>query len=374
MSNFLKSGNAYFVNGVVPEDSFEFLPPGTYALKEKKPNGPLYFEAIDDFKMPDKMFGDVSKNTDRILNTFLDRPDATGVMLTGEKGSGKSFLAKNLAAQAAKLHKIPTILINQPWCGETFNTFIQSIKQPMILIFDEFEKVYDRDDQSELLTLLNGVYPSKKLFIFTCNDVHKVSEYMHNRPGRLYYLIEYDGLNSDFIIEYCQYKLKPELQHHINSICSFSNLFSKFNFDMLQALVEEMNRYNEPPDEAIRLLNIKPQVTNNVDEFIPALYINGRRLDSRNLHDNWTGNPLSQNILILAKIEIRDGIIVEDLLVANKDNIGWNSILFELADLKKVDYKTGEFTFEAIKFGCELRLNLKRQQEPIYNFFDKLAL
>ena len=35
-------------------------------------------------------------------------------------------------------------------------------------------------------------------------------------------------------------------------------MFGEFNFDMLKALVEDMNRYDEAPDETIKILNTKP--------------------------------------------------------------------------------------------------------------------
>ncbi len=37
------------------------------------------------------------------------------------------------------------------------------------------------------------------------------------------------------------------------------NSLNEFNFDMLKALVEEMNRYNETPTDALAMLNAKPE-------------------------------------------------------------------------------------------------------------------
>ena len=83
---------------------------------------------------------------ERVLSTFESRPAATGILLEGEKGSGKSMLLKLLSINARKAG-MPTIVINSPFCGDGFNTFIQSISQPAIIAFDEFEKIYNRDDQ-----------------------------------------------------------------------------------------------------------------------------------------------------------------------------------------------------------------------------------
>ena len=61
---------------------------------------------------------------------------------TVEKGSGKTLLAQHTSILAAKEHGIPTIVVNKPWFGDNFNSFIQSISQPLIIFFDEFEKVH----------------------------------------------------------------------------------------------------------------------------------------------------------------------------------------------------------------------------------------
>ena len=77
-----------------------------------------------------------------------------------------------------------------------------------MVLFDEFEKVYDSDEQEEMLTLLDGVFPSKKLFVLTCNDKWRVNQHMRNRPGRIFYMLDFTGLDEDFVVEYCHDNLK----------------------------------------------------------------------------------------------------------------------------------------------------------------------
>ena len=241
MTRFIKNGTSFMVASDESMDVRDMLPPGNYTVKEMPMGGPLYLEHIDDFNRPSKVYGDCLKNTDRVIRTFMDRPNATGVMLTGEKGSGKTLLTKNIAIELAK-QGVPTIVINAPWHGDKFNSFIQTITQPCAILFDEFEKVYDRDEQEAILTLLDGVFPTKKLFLLTCNDKYRVDYHMRNRPGRVYYMMEFKGLDVNFIREYCEDNLKNK--NHIDKVCNFTSLFGQFNFDMLKALVEEMNRYN----------------------------------------------------------------------------------------------------------------------------------
>lgn len=267
MSHFIRKGNTF---RVAPEQAIQIekhLPVGTYSVKHDD-NG-LFLDQIDSFEVKGKIYGDAPARAARIINTFLDRPNSTGVLLSGEKGSGKTLLTKIVSVEAAKLG-IPTLIVNFPYKGDGFNTFIQSIDQPCIVLFDEFEKVYDDDDQTLALTLLDGVYPSKKLFMLTVNESHKVNMSMKNRPGRLYYSFEYEGLSMDFIREYCADNLLN--MAHMDKLCAISTTFYRFSFDMLKAMVEEMNRYSENAQEVLMVLNAKPQYDGRVYTYDVTVY------------------------------------------------------------------------------------------------------
>ena len=254
MTKFVQKGKQFRTFDETSFSPMEKLPVGTYTIGQDLEGWLL--TQIENYKIG-KIYGNVEKQAERIRHTFNSRPSGTGLLLSGEKGSGKTTLAKLLSVQLQE-EDVPTIVINQPWAGESFNKLIQSIQQPAVVIFDEFEKVYhDKNDQNAMLTLLDGVYPAKKLFILTTNDRWGISEHMRNRPGRLFYHLEYKGLEEQFVVDYCQDNLnnKTNMQGVVNMI----ELFEHFNFDMLKAVFEEMNRFNETAKEALKMMNVRAE-------------------------------------------------------------------------------------------------------------------
>ena len=333
MSLFIRSGNTFKVTSREAMDLVDVLPAGNYMIKQDMFKN-FFLEQIDSFELPRKLYGQTLRHTSRILRTFQDRTVSTGVMLTGGKGSGKTLLAKNISSQAVA-QGIPTIVINAAWCGDAFNSFVQGIEQPVIFLFDEFEKVYDKDDQQQILTLLDGVFPSKKLFVLTCNDKWRVDVHMRNRPGRIFYMLDFKGLDEGFIREYCEDNLREK--KYIDQICKISTMFDEFNFDMLKALVEDMNRFGESPQQCLELLNAKPEFAGK-SSFKINLYVDGQLVGQDDLDDSeWEGNPMQQPMGI--------GYYVIDPTIKEEDgNREFQVQRFDAGDIKSIDSRGDKFT------------------------------
>lgn len=335
MSYFLKDGEIYWPTEENAYDIKTSLPVGTYVVGSNPMRG-FYLRPIDDFTVGGKIYGNTERRADRILNTFHSRPNTTGVLLAGEKGSGKTLLAKLISTRAAE-QGIPTLVINTPFTGDGFNTFIQDINQPCVIVFDEFEKVFDSDQQEQILTLLDGMFPTKKLFILTVNDKYRVNTHMRNRPGRIFYMLEFKGLEEEFIREYCNDNLNDK--SHIAQICRLTYLFESFNFDMLKALVEEMNRYNETPSQALDMLNAKPYEAGSSRHLVSVQY-QGKEVDRSEIYPSvLRGNPVAMNNIEL-HVSVPDGVD-ED----GDETSRGIEVEIEPQDIMQVDAEAGRYVY-----------------------------
>lgn len=356
MPFYLKQGNRVTViaNGAV--DVRNELPPSNYVVMYDKQHEEYSLEEIEPFTLPSKYYGDIDYKAGRIISSYHDRSSSTGVLLSGEKGSGKTLLAKKIS-NLLLAEGIATIVINECFHGDRFNHFIQSIDQPCVIIFDEVEKVYTKDTQDQLLTLLDGTFNTKKLFILTTNNVSRINQHMQNRPGRILYNIKYVGLEVNFIRDYCNDTLLDK--SYIDEICRLSTLYAAFNFDMLKALVEEMNRYNESPKESLKMLNATPEDREN--KFFVTVVLDGVTLDKSKLCEDgeWAGNPLSPN-----------GVEVEHVNPKHEEDneVYWKTLRLAPTDLVSVDAKTGTFVFKNIQ-GDSITLKRRTHMHYEYNAF-----
>jgi hypothetical protein len=164
---------------------------------------------------------------------------------------------------------------------------------------------------------------------------------MQNRPGRIFYFKSYEGLDENFIREYLADNLIDK--SHTETFVRITSIFAKFNFDMMKAMVEEMNRYGESPKEALALLNVRAEYDGGHAYNIEVV-AEGKNIVS--YHPAvWTGTPLhNEGINVNLRHKLENG--------SNE----WEEYEFSTDQLVKFDTKTGRFIFEDTKEKATLIL------------------
>jgi SpoVK/Ycf46/Vps4 family AAA+-type ATPase len=227
------------------------LPKGVYILRFDQKIG-FFLEQKEDFQLPSKIYGDHS-----IVNRWQTSWKANseknmGILLSGIKGSGKTITAQKFCIES----ELPVILITEAWQGDNFVDFITNpTLGEFILFVDEFEKVYSKkDDQQSLLSIMDGAFPTKIIFLLTVNT-DNLNEYLFNRLNRIKYLKTYSNLDYDLMEEVIQDLLINK--DHVDSVHQFFSIVGIRTFDLLVNLIKEMNLFNEDAIECGKHLNIR---------------------------------------------------------------------------------------------------------------------
>lgn len=289
---------------------------GNYLLKQDDTKK-FYLEEQPAFTLPKVVYGDLATTTSRVLTTFKGEDNSVGCLFSGIKGNSKTTMAKNICLKA----KMPIIMITEPFCGSEFKGFLSSLKDNVTIFIDEFEKVYSTHElQQEFLTILDGVFQSKKLFLFTSNDTN-INSYLRNRPSRIYYHFKYDNLDPKVVDDIIDKELINK--SHEADLRAVLLILGTVSMDVLLKFIGEVNRFDKSPRELIKGMNIEVEQT----EFSVVMIIKGKRFTTK-----CSFNPLVAEEFVL---DYKD----------DKDHYRWFSGLFS-------DYtmytRGGAFIFENV--------------------------
>lgn len=252
--NIVNSGNKFVVYGEEVQ-TYKQLPANTYKVCFS-PMAGFSLKLHSDLNVCERIYGDTPNKVKKVLTTFKKFNRNMGIILSGEKGSGKSVFARLLAEQGKELN-LPLIIVDEAFNG--IADFLESITQECIVLFDEFEKNFNCDDeedkQDKLLSLFDGIDNGKKLYVLTCNRIEAINDYYLNRPGRFHYHFTFGVPTTEEIKEYLENNLNETAISNIPDILRLS-AFANFTYDVLRAIVFELNNGYDL-SETIQDLNIE---------------------------------------------------------------------------------------------------------------------
>ncbi len=237
-------GNIYTIYNNILK-TYDRLPAQFYTVRFSKGNG-FFLEHTSDLEIKEgKVYGVHDAKCDKVLATFQKFARNLGTILSGDKGIGKSLFAKQLSIKAIE-RGYPVIIVDRYIPG--IASYIADIEQECLILFDEFDKTFGEiqaengmaQPQTELLTLFDGLTNGKKLFVITCNNLHKINEFLVNRPGRFHYHFRFEYPSPEEIKEYMQDKLPESVWGEIDKVIAFSKK-AKLNYDCLRAIVFEIS-------------------------------------------------------------------------------------------------------------------------------------
>lgn len=269
---------------------YEKLPTDVYELKLDQFKHEFFLERLfHKFILPEKIY-DLEKDLIfRVQNTFNKYNKNFGILLKGTKGTGKTIAAKIISNQL----ELPVILITTGYTD--MGNFINSINQDVIVLFDEFEKMYrlfDYEDESEenapnlanLMTLMDGVFTSdyKRLFILTTNKEY-IPDAMIARPSRIRYIKDFTDLSSATVAS-----ILNDVVTNKTLIPGLINMIKRLEIitiDIVKSMAEEANLYNTADPEFFSIFNVKKiesyyQISQKTGEKIKII---SERIDSKHL-------------------------------------------------------------------------------------------
>lgn len=279
----IQSGNTFRIYDNSMK-TFDQLPPNAYLINFNKDTG-FFLTLYSEIDIKEKIYGVHEVKVNKVLRAFNQFQRNLGVILSGDKGIGKSLFSKILAQRGIE-QGLPLIIANEyiPGIGE----YINSIEQEVIVLFDEFDKTFqkigDHDPQAEMLTLFDGIAQGKKLFVVTCNELRGLNNFLINRPGRFHYHLRFEYPDAAAITEYLTDALDEEYHKEIPSVIAFAGKVN-LNYDCLRAIAFELN-CGLNFREAIADLNI---INLNADIYTLVLVLsNGEELKTSERLDSFS--------------------------------------------------------------------------------------
>lgn len=298
----------------------DILPAYTYIVEFSELTGYSLRRTDPLIQGEDRVYGNHEDRVRRIVRSYGVMDRSLGVILSGDKGMGKSLMLRMVAEAMRRENDLPTIIVRHNTPG--ISSFIDEIGEAVI-VFDEFEKVFtsdhNGDSQSQFLSLFDGMSTAKRLYILSVNNLDKLNDFMQNRPGRFHYHMRFTYPAADMIRTYIRDQAPETSEKNIEDIVNFSKRFD-ITFDHLRAICFELN-LGEDFLEVVGDLNIKRNQHHGSNSEVIVTFKGGRTVTFTgyfdlfdeespvSLYDRISGTTLE--FRLLGSVETDEGIVLD---------------------------------------------------------------
>lgn len=248
------------------------LPSGIYSINQDPMTREFSLNRIaDKFEFDFEVINTENKFINHVMKSYENTTGNLGILLNGLKGSGKSVTAKLIANRLNK----PVILIDMPYRG--ISEFLASLEFECVLFFDEFEKNFDKDENTSILTIMDGVYNcnNRKVFILTTNEL-KINKCLLSRPSRIKYIKEFESISDEFInVLFDKYLKYPECKE---SLLKYVKILQASSIDTIKSLISEINIHGPENIDYIKEI-FNAQLVNPFYHIleVPSIYFDNNR-------------------------------------------------------------------------------------------------
>lgn len=246
LNNWTKSGNTYRIAEI--SQQMKNLPVGIYKFQVDLFDQPFLAHISEKFDLPFKIYDIERLFIDRVKKSWANTVSNMGILLNGVKGTGKSVTAEILCNE----FNLPVIIV--PFKHKNLVSFINDIQQDVIIFIDEYDKIFDRYDNS-LLSVMDGVLKkdNRCLFLLTSNE-QWLERNMLQRPSRIRYVKTFGDLSATAILEIVNDMLiHKEL---LEPTVKFISYLSIITMDLVKSIIEEVNIHQEVPQAFEDVFNI----------------------------------------------------------------------------------------------------------------------
>ncbi len=253
MSVIIRNNNTLTLGEITA--SYDRLPVGNYSLQFDERTG-FFLKVQDDFKLPTKLYGNFDFINRWIKSYAHNSEKNMGILLSGVKGTGKTIAAQLFCVKS----QFPVIFITEHFHGPDFEAFLSNpVFSNTIIFIDEFEKVYQHEEHSQsVLTLMDGMYHTKLIFLLTANNPANINNKLQNRLNRIKYHKLYVKLAPEIIKEIIDDLLVHK--HRRASMEDFVDKFDMITMDVLTSVIKEVNLFDEDAIVCASHLNLTEEV------------------------------------------------------------------------------------------------------------------